>query len=473
MPKEISADICVVGGGSGGLMVAAGASQMGAEVVLLEGGKMGGDCLNYGCVPSKSLLAAAHTAYMVRSAGRFGITSVGTSIDFKRVHDHVHNVISTIAPNDSVHRFEALGVRVIQDFGRFIGPTRLQAGNTIINAKRVVISTGSSPNIPSIPGINDVPYLTNRTIFDKDTAPDHLIVIGGGSVGCEIGQAYCRLGCKVTLLEKLSLLGEDDPELSDIVRNQMISEGLVIREKVEVTRVDRIPGGVSVTVKKNAKKEQFIGSDLLVAAGRLPNLDRLDLEAAGVKYDKIGVTVDMRLRTTNKKVFAIGDAIGSLQFTHVASYHAGIVIRNALFKLPAKVNYSAIPWVTYTAPELAHVGMTESNARQTHGDIRILRHPFSQNDRAHAEHETNGFVKVITTGTGLIVGASIVGSHAGELIQSWILPIQKKMKIKALAGIVLPYPTLGEVSKRAAGSFYTPKLFSDKTKKLVRLLQRF
>lgn len=475
MTNEITADICVIGGGSGGLSVAAGASQMGADVVLLESGKMGGDCLNYGCVPSKAMIAAAHAAHAVRSAGQFGIDGGEPKVDFEKVHDHVHGVIGAIAPHDSVERFEGMGVRVIQERGKFVGRNKVQAGDTVITAKRVVISTGSRAGVPPIPGLEDVPFLTNETVFDKKAAPDHLIVIGGGPIGSELAQAHRRLGCKVTILEMFSVLGKDDPELTEVVKNRMKAEGIVMREGIKIVKVERADNGVAVVIEDpdnegGGKEERIEGSDLLVSAGRVPNLDGLDLEAAGIEYDKRGVTVDARLRTTNKKVFAIGDVAGGFQFTHVAGYHAGIVIRNVLFRLPAKVDYSALPWVTYTDPELAHVGMTEAQAREKHGDIRVLRHPFAENDRAQAERETDGMAKVITTAKGVIVGASIVGPHAGELLQSWLLPIQKKMKIGAVAGLIIPYPTLGEVNKRAAGSYYTPKLFSEKTKKIVRFL---
>ena len=473
MLNEITADICVIGGGAGGLSVAAGASQLGANVVLLESGKMGGDCLNHGCVPSKAMIAAAHAAHAVRSADRFGIGAGEPSVNFEKVHEHVHDVIGAIAPNDSVERFEGMGVRVIQERGKFVGANKVQAGGTVITAKRVVISTGSRASVPPIPGMEEVPFLTNETIFNKKVAPDHLIVIGGGPIGSELAQAHRRLGCSVTIIEMFSLLGRDDPELTEVVKNRMKAEGILMREGSKIIGVERSDRGVAVVIEEDGGEERIEGSDLLVSAGREANLEGLDLEAAGIDYDKHGVTVDNRLRTTNKRVFAIGDAAGGFKFTHLAGYHAGIVIRNMLFRLPAKVDHSALPWVTYTDPELAHVGMTEAQAREKHGDIRVLRHSFAENDRAQAQRETDGMAKVITTAKGIIVGASIVGPHAGELLQSWILPIQRKMKIGAVAGLIIPYPTLGEVSKRAAGSYYTPKLFSEKTRQIVRYLLKF
>lgn len=473
MSEKIAADICIIGAGSGGLSVAAGASQMGASVVLVERGRMGGDCLNFGCVPSKSMIAAAHAAQTVRDASRFGINVPAPDIDFGAVHDHVHGVIGAIAPQDSAERFEGLGVRVIRADGRFTGPRTVQAGETEIVAKWIVVATGSHAGAPPIPGLDAVPYLTNETVFDRTTAPDHLIVIGGGPIGSELAQAHRRLGCRVTVLDVAHMLGNDDPELAQVVRTQLLREGVEIREGVAIERVGKTANGVAVDIVDDGTAERVEGSDLLVAAGRVPNLDGLDLEKAGIDYDRRGIRVDARLRSTNRRVFAVGDVAGGFQFTHVAGYHAGIVIRNALFRLPAKVDYTALPWVTYTDPELAQVGLTEEKARERHGEIRILRHPFSENDRAQAERRTDGLVKVIVTKKGTIVGASIVGAHAGELIQSWILPVQKRMKIKEIAGLILPYPTLGEAGKRAAGSFFIRTLFSERTRRVVRFLMRF
>ena len=473
MAERLNVDICVIGAGSGGLTVAAGASQMGASTVLLEKGKMGGDCLNYGCVPSKAMIAAGQAAEAIRGARRFGVDAEEPRIDFERVHDHVHGVIAGIAPHDSVERFEGLGVKVIQEAGRFTGPTTVSADGYDIEARRVVIATGSSAAVPPIPGLDTVPFLTNETVFDRKAAPEHLIVIGGGPIGAELAQAHRHLGARVTILEMFSVLGKDDPELADIVKLRLQKDGIDIREGIKIERVERAANGVSVHIEQDGAKQEITGTDILVAAGRRPNIDGLDLETAGIEYSPKGIAVDQRLRTSNKRVFAIGDVAGGYQFTHMAGYHAGIVIRNALFRLPAKVDYRAVPWVTFTTPELAHVGMSEEEAQTAHGEIRVLRFPFAENDRAQAERETDGLVKVVTTRKGIVVGASIVGPHAGELIQSWILPISKRMHIKHMAGVILPYPTLGEVNKRAAGSFYTPTLFSDRTRKIVKFLAKF
>ncbi|MBT7506536.1 MAG: FAD-dependent oxidoreductase, partial [Rhodospirillales bacterium] len=320
----------------------------------------------------------------------------------------------------------------------------------------------------------ETPYLTNETIFDLDECPDHLIVVGGGPIGAELAQAHRRLGADVTVLEMFSIMPKDDPELVDIARQSMITDGVDIREGVQIDRVEKSTRGVVVVLKTDDGETRIKGSNLLLATGRRPNVSSLNLEAAGVDYAPAGITVDKRLRTSNKHIFAIGDCAGALQFTHVALYHAGIVIRNALFRLPARVNYKAIPWVTYTSPEVAQVGLNEEQARAKYdGNFQVLRWPFHENDRAQAEHSTDGLVKIIITPNGKILGAGIAGPGAGELIQVWVLAIANGLKIGAMAGMVVPYPTVGEVSKRVAGSYYTPKLFGERTKWIVRFLAKF
>ncbi|MDJ0949786.1 MAG: FAD-dependent oxidoreductase [Alphaproteobacteria bacterium] len=473
MSDILETDVCVIGAGSGGLSVAAGASQMGAQTVLIEKGEMGGDCLNYGCVPSKALLAAGHAAQAIRGAGRFGVNGAVPNVDFGKVHGHVHDVIDAIAPMDSQERFEGLGVDVIRAAARFSGPREVVADGRRIQAKWFVVATGSAPAVPPIPGLDQVPFLTNETIFERTAAPEHLIVIGGGPIGCEMAQAHRHLGAKVTVLEMFRIFLNDDAEAADVVRQRMRRDGIEILEGVKVVRAAKAGNGIAVTIEEDGRERDITGSDLLVAAGRRANVDGLDLEAAGIAYSPKGIEVDDRLRSSNKRVFAVGDVAGRYQFTHIAGYHAGIVIRNILFRMPAKVDDRAVPWVTYTAPELAHVGLSEAKAQETGREIRVLRWAFAENDRAQAERETDGFIKVITSPRGKILGATIVGARAGELLLPWVLAVGRDMGIGAMAGLIAPYPTFSEVSKRAAGSYFMPKLFSPRTRKLVRFLMKF
>jgi pyruvate/2-oxoglutarate dehydrogenase complex dihydrolipoamide dehydrogenase (E3) component len=469
----LHADLCIIGAGSGGLSMAAGAVQMGASVILIEKHLMGGDCLNTGCVPSKALLAAAHAAHAQRHADPFGIASHEPAVDFAKVHQHVHGVIAAIAPHDSVERFEGLGVTVIQAQASFTGPAEVQAGTHRIRARRFVVATGSSAAIPPVPGLGDLPYLTNETIFGLKEKPDHLLVLGGGPIGIEMAQAFRRLGARVTLVERAAILPRDEPEAVTILRDALIRDGITLHEGIEVVAARDTGAGIELELRGKAGTVLVQGSHLLVAAGRKPNTAGLGLEAAGIEVTPRGITVDQRLRSSNRRVFAIGDVSGGPQFTHIAGYHAGIVIRNALFGLPAKVDYAALPWVTYADPELAHVGLTEASAREAGHDISTLLQPLAGNDRAQAERETEGLAKIILGPRGRILGATILAPRAGEMIGVWGLAIQQKMKIGAIASMIAPYPTMSEISKRAAGSFYTPSLFSTRTRRLVGLLQRW
>ena len=468
--KRIKADVLVIGAGSGGLSVAAGAAQMGVRVVLLEGGEMGGDCLNTGCVPSKALIAAAHVAHDQRHADRFGIGASDPQVDYAAVQDHVAEVIAQIAPNDSQDRFESLGVQVIRAYGRFVSKRRVQAGDYMIKARRIVIATGSSPMVPPIPGLSDVPYLTNETLFQLRDKPQELLILGGGPIGMEMAQAHARLGCTVTVLEGARALGKDDPELAQIVVQTLRGEGVAIHEETMVSEVAQTGGRIEVTTKDG---QRFSGTHLLVAAGRRANLDRLDPKAGGITITNGAVSVNAGLRSSNRRVYAIGDAVGGMQFTHVAGYHAGLVIRSMLFALRARVQHHHIPWVTYTAPELAQVGLTESAARAQHGPrLEIARFDIAHNDRAIAQRAAQGCIKVMVV-RGRPVGASICGPGAGEQIALWSMAIGSRMKMSQIAAMIAPYPTLSDVSKRAAGAYFTPRLFdSPMVKRVVRLVQR-
>jgi pyruvate/2-oxoglutarate dehydrogenase complex dihydrolipoamide dehydrogenase (E3) component len=470
MTRLLTPDLCVIGAGSGGLAVAAGAAQLGAGVVLVERGAMGGDCLNFGCVPSKSLLAAARLAEVWRRAPQFGFTYTPPQIDFAAVGDSVHQVIARLAPNDSTERFEDLGVTVLRAEARFVSPRTVRAGEVEIRPRRFVIATGSRPVVPPIPGLHQVPFLTNETVFANRELPEHLIVIGGGPVGVELAQAHRRFGARATVLDIGPLLPRDDAELVSLLAERLGSEGIALRPRVQIVSVETDGRGVALHL---AGGERIAGSHLLVAAGRRANIAALDLGAAGIAAGPRGIMVDARLRTANRRAFAVGDVAGGPQFTHTALYQAGIVIRNALFRIPARVDYRSLPWVTYTEPELAQVGWTEEAAKETGLPVRVLRWPFAENDRAQTERDTEGLVKIVARRNGRILGASILGAGAGDLIVPWALAISRRLKISALANLVVPYPTRGEAGKRAAGSFYTPALFSARTRRIVRFLALF
>jgi len=469
--NRIKTDLCIIGAGSGGLSVAAGAVQMGADVVLLEGHKMGGDCLNYGCVPSKALLAAGKHAHAMTTGAPFGVKPVVPEVDYAAAKDHVRSVIAGIEPHDSVERFEALGVKVISEYGAFISPREVQAGNTVIEARRFVIATGSAPFVPPIPGLEGVRYYTNEDLFDLRELPEHLIVIGGGPIGMEMAQAHVRLGSKVTVLEGFKALGKDDPELTAIALERIRGEGVEIVEGAMASAIHKTAKGIKIDTKDGPS---FEGSHLLMAVGRKPNVERLNLHVAGIEPTRGGIKVDAQMKTSNRRVYAIGDVAAGLQFTHVAGYHAGVIIKSALFGMPSKASNAHIPWVTYSDPEIAQVGLTEAEAREAHGDkLEVTRFEYSENDRARAELATTGLIKVMIV-KGRPVGASIVGKQAGELIQVWALVIANKLKIGAVAAMVAPYPTLGEINKRAAGAYYTPRLFeNDMLKRVVRFVQKF
>lgn len=478
MTSELTCDLCVIGAGSGGLSVAAGAAQMGAKVVLIEKGAMGGDCLNTGCVPSKALLAASHAAQNARRAARFGVKTGKVSIDAKKVFAHVQGVIDAIAPNDAQERFERLGVQVLRAAATFTGPDRIQAGDVGVRAKYFVVATGSHPTMPPIDGLAALQPLTHETIFSVGEIPTHLIVIGGGPIGCELAQAFRGLGAEVTLLEMDRILPADDGDAVQGVRTRLLEDGVVLHECCGVVRAGGTPDAPQVTVCDADGIEHIVqGSHILVATGRQANVVGLGLERAGLDFSPQGIEVDERLRAvSNRRIFAVGDVAAisgkaGPRFTHVAAMHAGVVLKNVLFKWPAKAKHAFVPHVTYTNPELAHVGLIENRARDAYSDrVRVVRWEFRDNDRALTEGETEGLIKVVLGPRGKILGCTIVGPRAGELIAPWVLAMEKGLKIGAMASLVVPYPTLSEVSKRAAGAAFTPSLYSDRTRKLVEFL---
>ena len=472
MTKTLKVDLVVIGAGSGGLSVAAGAAQLGLKVVLFEKGEMGGDCLNYGCVPSKALIAAADKAHQARSAG-LGVGASESSVDFAAVMAHVHQTIATIAPVDSQERFEGLGVRVIRAAARFVDDRTVVGGDLRVKARKIVIATGSRAAIPPIPGLETTPYLTNETIFALTEQPRRLIVLGGGPIGVELGQAFRRLGSEVVIVEAADILGREDPEAALVVLDQLRSDGVELRPGVRAVRVETDADGPVLIVEGPEGEMRIAGSHLLIAVGRRPSTDGLDLEKAGVDQDKNGIRTDKSLRSSNKRVYAVGDVAGRGQFTHLAGAHASLFVRRAIFALPVDADTLAVPRVTYCDPELAAIGLSEAEARKAHGhDVRVETFPFDENDRAVAEGDVRGFGKLVTTRKGKVLGVTLVGRHAGDHIHIWALVLASKLKLSALTGMIAPYPTRGEIGKRLAGKWYTPALFSDRTRMVVSLLKR-
>jgi pyruvate/2-oxoglutarate dehydrogenase complex dihydrolipoamide dehydrogenase (E3) component len=461
-------DLAIIGAGSGGLSVAAAAAQFGQKVILFEKGKMGGDCLNYGCVPSKALIAAAKQAHVFRTSGPYGIAAAEPKVDFKKVRDHIRKVIAAIEPHDSAARFEKLGVKVVPGASKFRDAKTLESGGSIFSAKRIVIATGSRPAVPAIPGLETVAYFTNETIFENSVLPKHLIIIGGGAIGMELAQAHRRLGSAVTVIEAFTPLAKDDPELAAVVLESLRRDGVKIFAETAIKKISKAKSGIAIETAGHGK---ITGSHLLVATGRAANVEGLNLEAAGVVYTAKGVTVDKGLRTSQKHIYAIGDVAGGLQFTHVANYHAGLVIRNTLFRLPVSNRCDIIPHVTFSEPELAQVGFTEAQALKDYGpSIKVVRWPFLDNDRAQAEGKTTGLIKAVIGKRGRILGVGIVGANAGEVIQPWVLAMNEGLKIRAIAGMVAPYPTLGEINRRVAVNYFSGLASNPWLRRVIRLV---
>ncbi len=499
--KDYKPDLCIIGAGSAGLSLAAGAAQLGLSVVLFEAGEMGGDCLNYGCVPSKALIAAANLVHRARNGAPFGLDTTGVAVDWPQVKAHVKRAIAAIAPNDSQARFEAFGVVVIRERARFEDARTIVSDSARVRARRMVIATGSRAALPPIPGLGGAGALTNESIFDIDEAPSHLIVLGGGAIGIELGQAFRRLGSQVTIVEAFTALANADREAAEIVLKRLRGEGVEVLEGARVHGVSKGPDGVMLRLQYGPPASSpaspvantqapaglqhragedagglystLTGSHLLIAAGRAPNFEGLNLEAAGIAFDKRAITTSSTLRsTTNPNVWALGDAAGG-GFTHTAGWHASVFVRNVLFKARTRADALAMPAVVFSDPELAQIGLTEALARARFGDaVKVTRWEFHDNDRAQTQGDTDGFCKLVLGKGGALLGATIVGAEAGELLAPIALAMSAKLGVRALTSPVLPYPTRGEIVKRAAGAHFTPTLFSPATRALVNTLKR-
>lgn len=469
--EPLPTDICVIGAGSGGIAFATMAAAFGRRVVLVEKHRLGGGGLS-GSIPSKALVAAARRAHAMRTASDFGIASVEPQIDYRAVQSHIRGAVSAAAPNDSVERLTGLGIRVILGAARFLDKRTLLAGDYRVTAQRFVIATGSSPAMPDIAGLDTCAYLTNETIFDIDRKIPHLLVVGGGPIGLELAQSLLRLGSRVTVIEASKALGAVDPELRSLALERLRTEGITILEGATVEQVSGDSVSVELQISEGGQQRTVRGTHLLVAAGRVPNTTGLNLEAAAIKYDQAGIKVNRSLKTSNRKVYAIGDIVGGPQFTHIANYHASIIVRRIVFRLPARLDATNLTWAVFTDPEVAQSGLTEEQAHAQFGKIQVYRWPYYENDRAQAERATDGMVKVVTDRKGIIRGAGIVGAQAGDLIQMWSLAMAQGLAIKDMAQWMSPYPTLSEINKRAAFGYYATAAAKPLVRKAISWLRK-
>lgn len=472
MAKVLTPDICVIGAGPSGLTVATEAAAYGVRVVLVDK-RQPASCLDRGTLPAAALAAAARQAEAMRTGGKFGLDAVEPEIDFKAVMAQVREVAASAAPAVSVERLATLGVAVVNAEARFTGRKRLLAGDTEIRARRYVLATGSSPIVPPIPGIEEIGCLTGDTVFELGRRPGHLVIIGGSPTGLELAQAFRRLGSQVTVIEAGTVLPGEDPEMAAVVARRLRAEGVILREGAKVTAVER-RGKTSVRVRIETEdgNDDVDGSHLLVAAGRTPNVEGLDLKKARVALKGNAVDVSAMLRTTNRRIYAIGDVTGAPQSAQMAAYHASLVLKALLFRLPAK-DRALVPRAVYTDPELAHAGLTEAEASKRHRKLTILRWPFAENDRARAERRTDGHIKVVATRNGDILGVTIAGANASELIGIWVLALSRGLGLEDMASSIPPHPTLGQIGKSAAITYFAKKAQRPLRRGIVRLLQLF
>ena len=462
-------DIGIIGGGAAGLTTASGAAQLGAKTILIEQeDKLGGDCLHYGCVPSKTLIKSAHVYHQMKHAKAFGLPQVDLPpVDFRQVADRIRSVVDTIQKHDSEERFCSLGAKVVFGQPRFVDEHAVTLNGNTISAAKWVIATGSSPVVPPIPGLADTPHLTNKEIFYLDTLPGSMIILGAGPIGIEMAQAFNRFGTKVTVIDRNPrILGKEDKDMADGVMQVLAAEGVRFVLDASIEQVQDLPEGRQVTVKDTAGGTHRVTADaILVGMGRSPNTKGLGLSGIGIAMERSGIRVDSRLRTRHNHIYAAGDVNGGFQFTHAAGYEGGIVISNAVFRLPRKVDYTWLPWVTYTDPELASIGMNETAAKKAGIQYRVITESFKDNDRALAEGSVGGKIKLLLNEKETPIGVQILGPGAGNLISEWVAAFNGSVKLSTIAAAIHPYPTIGEINKRVAGTYLSPKIFSPKVQK--------
>ena len=463
MARDDIFDIVAIGGGTAGLVTAAGSAGLGARVALIERDRLGGDCLWTGCVPSKALISSARVAHHFRHAAAHGLRAVRPEIEGADVLASVRDVRAEIEPHDDPERFRAMGVDVVEGSARFVSPHEVEVNGRRLRGRRFVIATGSRAAVPPIPGLEEAGYFTHAEAFDRDTIPGSLAVVGGGPIGVELAQAFRRLGADVTVVELLDrLMVREEPELAELLTDRLRNEGIRIRTGRIVTRVERVGDRRRVTIAPAGDAtgagadtaETFEVDEVLVAAGRAPNTEGLGLDVAGVETSKGWVTVDAKLRTSRRHIFAAGDVTGGFLFTHVADHEARTVVQNALFPVRANIDYGVIPWCTYTEPELAHVGLTEAEARERHGSaVSAHVYDIGNLDRAIAERAAVGRVKIVVGKGGSILGGHILAAGGGTMIAEIALAMKAGVKLGTLASLVHPYPTMSEGVKRTADAY--------------------
>ncbi len=439
--------IAVIGAGSAGLVVASGAASFGAKVALIEKNKMGGDCLNTGCVPSKSFLKCAHLAKDIRSSAEFGLEASVDEVDLEKVMERVRSVIRAIEPHDSKERYESMGVDVFTGNGQLLDRHSVRVNDKIITAKSIVLATGSEPVIPNIKGLDNVPYLTNKNIFELKKLPAHLIVLGGGPIGLELGQGFRHLGSKVTIIDKSNhIFVKDDPEAAAVMEKAFQNDGIGLMLNSTILEVKKDGDAIIVVIESKGQKLEITGDSLLVSLGRKPVSYGFGLDKAGVLTDSRGfIITNKKMQTNIRNIFACGDAAGPYQFTHMASYQAGIALKNIIFKLGSKADYSTVPWTTYTKPEVAHIGYTEPLAKSLNLFKESVVINLAENDRAKAENDITGFLKLNVGKRGKVIGATLIGDKAGEMIPLVTMAIKQKLKVTAFLNIIFSYPTESEI----------------------------